>query len=199
MPLYRKRVYRVKTKYQWDIVARRLKKLKLIPPDEWTWEMTVLLALETDVFALLHSLGITDAQWETIGKYYMGFAKRLWKARVAFADETYDEEAQSIFNEYVLRGYPLVLLEPFEPIATYYAQIKRQEPPIPPDYVGALAEGLAGHLNNEGALAEGLAAILHRIGVGALGEGLAGKTNNCGALSEGLAVKMHYAGALGVT
>ncbi len=195
MPLYRRRVYRIRYKWQWDIMARRLKKLKLIPPDEWTWEMTVLMALETDVFALLHSLAIPTDQWG----YYMGFAKRLWKARVAFADDTYDEEAQSLFNEYVLRGYPLALLQPFEPIAIYYAMIKRKEEPIPPDYVGALAEGLAGHLNNEGALAEGLAGILHRIGVGALGEGLAGKINNVGALSEGLAVKMHYAGALGVT
>jgi hypothetical protein len=195
MPTYRKRVYRVKTKYQWDIVARRLKKLKFVPADEWTWEMTVLLALETDVFAILNGLGIAGELWD----YYMGFAKRLWKARVAFADETYDEEAQSLFNEYVLRGYPLANLQAFEPIAVYYAQIKRQELAIPPDYVGALAEGWAGINHNEGALAEGLAGILHRIGVGALGEGLAGKFNSAGALSEGLAAKMHYAGALGVT
>jgi hypothetical protein len=195
MPLYRRRVYRVKTKYQWDIVARRLKKLALIPADEWTWEMTVLLALETDVFAILHTLAIPTDLWD----YYMGFVKRLWKARVAFADDTYDDEAQSIYNEYVLRGYPLLNLQAFEPTAVFYAMIKRKEEPIPPDYVGALAEGLAGINHNEGALAEGLAGILHGIGVGALGEGLAGKTNNCGALSEGLAAKMHYAGALGVT
>jgi hypothetical protein len=190
MPLYRKRVYRVKTKYQWDIVARRLKKLKLVPATEWTWEMTVLLALETDVFAELHALGIPTDQWD----YYMGFCKRLWKARVAFADETYDEEAQSIFNEYVLRGYPLVLLEPFEPIAVYYAQIKRQEPAIPPDYVGALAEGLAGINHNEGALAEGLAAIFHNIGC--LSEGLAGVNGSEGAVAEGLAGKINNCGAL---
>jgi len=96
----RRRVFRIKTKWDPQIAARRMKLLLPIIAAEFDWEMQVLLWLEQDVYGYLTAQAVPTELWE----YYMAFAKRMWERRVHFLFETFLLEKASLVSEFTLRG-----------------------------------------------------------------------------------------------
>lgn len=119
-----RRTYRARIKQNRAIYVRRFKRLNFFPtdpmPSELTWELEVLDALEQRTYTELQTLGVPQEDWQ----YYMGFQKRLWEARVKFAQATFQLEKQSLVNEYVLRGWNLNALQALQVIAENLAVTK---------------------------------------------------------------------------
>lgn len=96
----RRRVRRVKTKWDPHITGRRFKIFMPQMSAELDFEIEVLLFLEEDVYPYLESQGIPGELWE----YYIAFARRIWERRVHFNDATFLLEKASVVNEFTLRG-----------------------------------------------------------------------------------------------
>jgi len=117
----RRRIYRLKTKWTHDVLARRFKVLEYERPKELEWELDVLDKLEKLCFAKLATLGVPEEDWE----YYLGYAKRLFVRALKFTSETYALERESLRNEYILRGWDANVLDQLEPFAVQLALTKK--------------------------------------------------------------------------
>ena len=135
----RSRSYRARTKYAWDIIARRLKKLRAIvhrnPTDEWAFEWTVLESLENATFEYLEAWGVDGDLWP----YYVGYVKQVWERMMKFTDQTLALEIQSLQNEYVLRGLALPILEGLIQVALYHYQWKQSGQEEDPMYLSRVS------------------------------------------------------------
>ena len=117
----RRRIRRVKTKWEHVTIPRRFKVLEFARVSELEWETEVLLELEVQIFDVLTNWGVPSDQWP----YYVGFAKRIWERALKFQSETFLLEKQSVLNEYVLRGHTLGVLEAIQVHAEALALIKQ--------------------------------------------------------------------------
>ena len=61
--------------------------------------------------------GISTDQW----RYLIGFNKKMLMLYRTFTGETLQNEKQSLINQYVLRGYPLHVLEQLQDVVKQYA------------------------------------------------------------------------------
>jgi len=134
----RRRVFRTRAKYDYQVTTRRYKRLLPIMWPELDWELYILDQLEQEAYALLEAQGIpTDQQ-----NYYVGFTKKLWERRIDFGDATYAKEKESLENEYTLRGLDPTLFDPLQDIAEKYAEYKvTKVPPAPPGYMALVLGG----------------------------------------------------------
>jgi len=113
----RRRTMRTRIKSGYAVYVRRFKMLNFLSTDimpvELEWELWVLDALEQRTYMELQTLGVPQEDWQ----YYMGFQKRLWEARVKFAQATFQLEKTSLVNEYTLRGWDPNVLSAIQGIA----------------------------------------------------------------------------------
>jgi hypothetical protein len=181
----RRRVYRVKVKWAYDVTARRWKRLaklfKLAPGEEWTWEWIVMELLEIDTYAALQAMAVPTSLWP----FYMGFAKKVWNRYLLFFGATLDLEIQSLENEYVLRGLDLATLQALEPYAQEYSLMKLYWPRTHFEPSGAVASGWAGIMDLHGPVTSGDAGILSVPGMAGFWLPLGGENSLPGGLADG--------------
>ena len=124
----RRRIRRIRDKWDPQVIPRRFKVLDLPPPIirtvELDWELTVLLEVEQRVFDIMDAQGVPNSEWP----YYVAFAKKLWNRAVHFGDETFQLEKTSLVNEHTLRGQDPAILAMIQGEVEAMALVKLEIP-----------------------------------------------------------------------
>jgi hypothetical protein len=107
-----RRVRRVK-KYDANVVPLRFKKYLPTMQQIWSDITPVYVNCEEPTMIELQSKHVPESEWP----YYLGFMKRMVTIYQTFTDATAQAEAQSLINEYVLRGKNKDVLEQLQQVA----------------------------------------------------------------------------------
>jgi hypothetical protein len=135
----RRRTFRIKAKWDPQVIGRRFKLYLPIMTLELDWEIEVLELLEQDVYPYLEAQGIPKEEWE----HYVAFAKGMWERRVHFNQETFQLEKTSLLNEFTWRGLDPTHLTAIQAFSESRAEekLKIAPPPKLAEYTGVTALG----------------------------------------------------------
>lgn len=131
----RRRIRRIRDKWDPAVIPRRFKKLELVRRTTLTDALDEYVGLEPELDPELTVKGVPADQWP----YYYGFSKRMLNIYERFSGATLQEEKTSLITEYVSRGYSLPVLEQLQDVVEEYA--------LEPDYLFAGFEGSPGDID----------------------------------------------------